>query len=54
MIPLAAATALAGLAGALLLPLEPRHGGPVAIAGRVLMIVPLRVVRSKFDCAMSR
>ena len=44
MITLAEATALAGFAGALLLPLEPRHGGPVAIAGRVLMIVPLALL----------
>lgn len=42
--PLVFATALAALAGTLLLPLEPRHGGPVAIAGRVLMIVPLALL----------
>src|SRR5262249_58824855 len=41
MIPLPIAAALAGLAGALLLPLEPRHGGWVAIGGRALMLVPL-------------
>ena len=41
MIPLPLAAALAGVSGALLLPLEPRHGGPLSIGGRVLMLVPL-------------
>ncbi len=41
MIPLPFAAGLGGLACGLLLPLEPRHGGPVAIAGRVLMLLPL-------------
>ncbi|MEO5618560.1 MAG: hypothetical protein ABIS67_12365, partial [Candidatus Eisenbacteria bacterium] len=41
MIPLPAAAAMAGVAGGLMLWLEPRHGGPVAIAGRTAMLVPL-------------
>jgi NADH:ubiquinone oxidoreductase subunit 2 (subunit N) len=41
MIPLWVAATCAGLAGALLLPLEPRHGGAVSIGGRVLMLAPL-------------
>ena len=41
MISLPWAAGLAGLASGLMLPLEPRHGGPVSIAGRVLMFAPL-------------
>jgi NADH:ubiquinone oxidoreductase subunit 2 (subunit N) len=41
MIPLPLAAALAGISGALLLPLEPRHGGVVSIAGRAVMLIPL-------------
>jgi len=42
VIPLGVACALAGVACSLLLPLEPRHGGPLAIGGRVgFGIVPL-------------
>ena len=41
MIPLALAAALAGLSGALILPLEPRHGGGYSIAGRAFMLAPL-------------
>ena len=41
MIPLPWAAAVAGVAGSLMLPLEPRHGGRVAIAGRVAMLAPL-------------
>jgi len=41
MIPLPLAAAFAGIAGALMLPLEPAHGGRLAIAGRVAMLAPL-------------
>lgn len=44
MIPLPWAAAIAALAGSLLLPLEPRHGGRWAIAGRLLMLAPLALL----------
>ena len=41
MIPLPWAAVVAGVAGSLMLPLEPRHGGRAAVAGRVAMLAPL-------------
>ncbi len=44
MIPVPVAAGLAGIAAGLMLGIEPRHGGPVAIAGRALMLAPLALL----------